>query len=63
MVERREEPKVQMLCSNCGSDDVSRDAWGDWDVAQQRWVLRTVFDHAQCHACDSETRLAEVRLR
>ena len=51
-----------MVCETCGSTDVSRDAWGDWDAAQQRWVLRTVFDFAHCHDCDSETRLTEAPL-
>jgi hypothetical protein len=50
-------PKVQMLCGNCGSTDVSRDAWGDWDANTQEWVLRCVFDYAHCHNCDGETRL------
>jgi hypothetical protein len=59
MPERREEPKVRMVCGACGSEDVSRDAWGDWDVDVQRWVLRTVFDYAHCHVCDCETRLLE----
>jgi hypothetical protein len=57
MTERKEEPKVRIAC---GSEDVSRDAWGDWDVATQRWELRTVFDYAHCHVCDGETRLREA---
>lgn len=51
---------IAIVCAACGSDDISRDAWGDWDVATQQWVLRTVFDYAHCHACDGETSLAEV---
>lgn len=57
-----EEVKVQMLCGTCGSTNVSRDAWGEWDVAAQEWVLRTVFDYGHCHPCDGETRLVEVVL-
>ena len=45
-------PRIAVLCATCGSDDVSRDAWADWSVAEQRWVVRTVFDHSYCHACD-----------
>jgi hypothetical protein len=56
------QPKVQIVCETCGSTDVSRDAWGDWDVSAQEWVLRVVFDYAHCHACDGETRLVEVAL-
>ena len=62
-IEAEIDPKAQILCGICGSSDVSRDAWGDWDVATQTWVLRAVFDHAHCHACDAETRLVEVALK
>jgi hypothetical protein len=53
---------VTYVCSTCGSDDVSRDAWAEWDVGEQGWVLRTEFDYAQCHRCDCETNLIEVQL-
>ena len=54
--------RIQILCATCGSTDVSRDAWAQWDVAAQEWVLRSVYDHAHCNNCDSETRLVEVQL-
>jgi hypothetical protein len=60
MTKPKEALKIRIVCRTCGSEDVSRDAWGDWDVATQQWVLRTVFDYAHCHACDTETRLEEV---
>jgi hypothetical protein len=53
---------ITYVCSTCGSDDVSRDAWAEWDVAEQRWVLRTEFDYAHCHRCHRETSLVEVQL-
>lgn len=53
---------VTYVCSTCGSDDVSRDAWAEWSVDAQRWVLRTEFDYAHCHRCDEETSLIEVEL-
>jgi hypothetical protein len=59
MATHKEEPKVEMVCERCGSEDVSRDAWGDWDSATQDWVLRTVFDNAYCHACEGETNIEE----
>jgi hypothetical protein len=62
MTQDKEAPKIRIVCGTCGSEDVSRDAWGDWDVERQRWELRTVFDYAHCHACDCETRLEEVPL-
>lgn len=60
MAKGKEEPKLRMVCETCGSEDVSHDAWGDWDVEEQNWVLRTMFDYAHCHACDGETRILSV---
>jgi hypothetical protein len=53
---------VTYVCSTCGGDDVSRDAWADWSVPEQQWVLRTAFDDAHCHRCECETRLITVEL-
>ncbi|WP_166038319.1 hypothetical protein [Sphingosinicella sp. YJ22] len=53
---------VTYVCSTCGSNDVSRDAWAEWSVEDQQWVLRTEFDYAHCHRCDRETNLVEVQL-
>lgn len=63
MAERKKEPKLRMVCEECGSIDVSRDAWADWDVASQDWVLRTVFDYAHCHQCDGGTNIEELPLK
>src|SRR5690348_14999349 len=41
--------RYAMVCSHCGSDEVSRDAWADWDTGKQEWVLGAVFDYAHCH--------------
>jgi hypothetical protein len=49
--------QIQYVCGTCGSTDVSRDAWADWNVERQEWELRVAFDYARCHACDGETRL------
>lgn len=54
--------KVQMVCAHCGSSDVMRDAWAEWDVETQDWVLGTIFDHAHCNDCDGKTTLSEVAL-
>ena len=54
--------RIAIVCKHCGSDDVSRDAWADWDIKKQQWVLRTAFDYAHCHRCDGETSLVEVEL-
>lgn len=53
---------IAIVCATCGSRDVSRDAWADWDEQAQDWVLRVAFDYAHCHVCDEETKLREVLL-
>src|SRR5690606_40474676 len=57
MADEKKQPRVQVVCGTCGSTDVSRDAWGDWNVATQQWELRSVYDDAHCHDCERETRL------
>ena len=54
-----EKKKLKMVCSTCGSDQVLRDAWAEWDVASQDWVLQNVFDAAYCEKCEGETSINE----
>lgn len=53
---------IAILCRTCGSDHVSRDAWADWDIQTQQWVLGSVFDAGFCHRCERESGLAELVL-
>ncbi len=53
---------VHMVCEHCGSQEVTRDAWAEWDVDSQRWILGTVFDYAFCHLCKSGATI-EVTLQ
>ncbi len=55
--------RLAMVCGTCGSDEVSRDAWANWNVPKQEWELGPVLDYAHCHRCDDETRLIEVELK
>jgi hypothetical protein len=54
--------RYAMVCNRCGSDEVSRDAWADWDTKSQQWALGPVFDYAHCHKCGGETSFIEVEL-
>lgn len=54
--------RVTFICATCGSDLVTRDAWAEWGVEQQDWVLGAAYDYAFCHKCEDETHLAEVEL-
>jgi hypothetical protein len=53
---------VDYICHACGGNTVTRDAWAEWDVAEQDWVLGAVYDYAFCHDCQQETHLAEIEL-
>lgn len=50
---------VRMVCSRCFSEDVYYDAWSQWDVAKQEWVIGPTFDFAYCTRCDGETLIEE----
>ena len=51
---------VRIICSDCGSAHVSRDAWADWSAERQEWVLGTVFDDGHCHVCERDVTLVEL---
>ena len=54
--------RVTYVCNMCGGNTVTRDAWAEWDVDEQDWVLGAAFDYAYCHDCQEETRLEEVEV-
>ena len=58
----RRDERIAIVCRDCGSTEVSRDAWADWDANKQEWVLGAVFDLGWCHACDCESKLGEWTL-
>lgn len=55
-----DQPKIDIACGTCNSRNVSRDAWANWDITSQDWVLGAVFDAGFCHRCESERSLIEV---
>jgi hypothetical protein len=50
---------VRIKCADCGTTDVTRDAWAAWDEVAQAWVLGAIFDDGFCHRCEREASLAE----
>ncbi len=51
--------KIKMKCTKCGSTDVRKDAWAEWDEDLQDWVLGSVFDEAFCFKCDGPCSIEE----
>ena len=56
------EKKIKMICSKCGSDNVSRDASACWDISTQSWELLAAYDNAYCDHCDEDCDLEEVEV-
>ena len=54
--------RITYVCETCGGNTVTRDAWAEWNVAEQDWVLGAAYDYAFCHDCQEETHLVEVEL-
>ena len=44
--------RVKMVCSNCGSDDVVKKAWVDWNPDTQGWEVEE-FGTGHCRNCDA----------
>lgn len=55
--------KVKYVCRDCKSDNVSVDAFVDWNEETQAWdLIHAVYDYATCHDCGDSTKLDEVTL-
>lgn len=52
------QPKVVIVCRQCGSEEVTRDAVVRWSVEDQDWQVSGIFDNADCDHC-GETKLEE----
>lgn len=52
---------VKMVCSRCGSEDVTRDAVARWSVEAQEWRLCGVYDNTDCQECGGECDVCDVR--
>lgn len=55
-------PTVRKVCGTCGSEDVVLDAWAEWDIESQEWVLGQTFDQAFCNACEGECTIEDSPL-
>lgn len=52
--------KLDMVCSKCGSHNVLRDAYVEWNVETQDWEIRNVFDASICDDCGEEDCIEEA---
>lgn len=55
--------KIEMVCSTCGSDEVLCDAYAEWCVETQDWILHSTYDKgAHCDRCGGECRIVEQEI-
>lgn len=54
---------IRMVCARCGSEMVTREAWAEWDVNKQEWVLGAIHEDAFCHHCEGKTRIEQAPTR
>lgn len=47
-------PKVNLVCRSCGSDNIVADAYARWDIQTQDWDLSSVLDNKICEDCGYE---------
>jgi hypothetical protein len=50
--------KITYVCTECGSDDIRKDAVVAWDVETQTWVLTSIFDNSDCCSCGNSGNYA-----
>ena len=62
LVRRQSARRIDIICRDCGGNNVCRDAWAVWDIDEQDWVLGAVFDDGHCDDCECGARLEEVEL-
>lgn len=56
------QPRRRMQCKHCGSDEVVKDAWAQWDEHKQEWILKDMFVFEYCTNCEGETNIIEIKL-
>lgn len=42
------------VCGACGSRDIVRDAWAEWDIEARDWSIRSLFDTYSCEGCGAD---------
>jgi hypothetical protein len=52
--------KVRQICSTCKSENVLRDAFAGWDIAEQKWFLQESFNFGgYCQNCENTCSIIE----
>ena len=50
---------INIVCEKCGSGNVVADAYAEWDISSQAWVMTAVCDTVVCGECEDYCRTIE----
>ena len=54
--------EIRLVCSECNSPNVARDAWAMWDETRQTFEVSHIFDNGYCFTCEGEASLNEEEI-
>lgn len=54
--------RIKIVCEECRSENVSRDATAHWNIDNQEWELAGIQDQGTCEDCGEERLLEEVEI-
>ena len=59
------EKRIKKICGKCGSEDVLIDAYAQWNVEKQDFVLNCTFEHSFCfcNKCQGECGIIDVEVK
>lgn len=51
---------IKKFCSNCGSEDVVKDAWVSWNESNQEYEIHSIHDNNDyCNQCEQQIIIKE----
>jgi hypothetical protein len=54
--------KIKYVCKHCGSDNVGRDAFLEWNQETQKWEISDFMDREICFTCSDDTELVQATI-
>ena len=52
--------RIRIVCTHCGSEDISRDAEAAWCKENQLWEIQAVYDNITCNNCGRENETKKI---
>lgn len=52
--------KINIVCEKCGGTNIQHDAYANWDIDKQEFVLSAMARHNYCNDCEKEIDCKEI---